>query len=163
MENNIFIYNIITQIITLLIASAGLGLSIYSIIRKNPKLIIEKAIATKQEDNTINFRFYLDNIGEKPTAIRSIEFFCINNNFKPNSNTIISRNLVFPTEKESSNRQAIDELIFPFSLPQNSSIRLEAQLKFPDKRHLDMAFTKNGQIHFKVKIRHSKGYLRKII
>jgi hypothetical protein len=154
------VWQIITTILTALIAVAGFSLSLYLALNNKPRLSIEKISASKRDATMIDFHFYLDNIGEKPTTIKSIEFYT-DEFFMPHNNIIIRSNSTEPFVQGSismkENRKGFE---LPFHLLPNTSLKLEAQLNFISSDRRDGVIKPNdgkGQIHFNIKIKHSRG------
>ena len=150
--------------ITALVALSSLFLSLYVVLRNKPKLNMEKIDANKKDEKLIEFRFYLDNIGEKPTTIKSIEFYT-DDRFNPKNNivsiikeTIPANRIVFSNKMESFN--------LPYHLLPNTSLKLKAQLDFSNEKERNEAIKPKGnqdQIHFTIVIKHSKGTFTKRI
>jgi hypothetical protein len=160
------VWQIITTILTALIAIAGFVLSLYLALNNKPRLSVEKISASKRDATMIDFRFYLDNIGEKPTTIKSIEFYT-DDFFMPHNNIIIRSNSTEPFVQGSismkENRKGFE---LPFHMLPNTSLKLEAQLNFISSDRRDKAINPNdrkGQIHFNIKIKHSRGIFKKKI
>ena len=165
-DNYFMVWQIITTILTAVIALAGFFLSLYLALNNKPKLNIEKISATKRDATMIDFHFYLDNIGEKPTTIKSIEFYT-DEKFMPHNNIIIRSNSTEPFIQGSismkENRKGFE---LPFHILPNTSFKLEAQLNFISSDRRDNVINSNdgkGQIHFNIRIRHSKGIFEKKI
>ena len=152
---------IFSQVLTAIVALAGLGLAIYSIVRKPPKISLEKVLANKDEEKLIDFVFYLDNIGETAVTIKSIQFYN-SRRFMPkvklasvkNRHTIVDKvGGGIDIEKIQGSEKYLE---FPMHLLPNTSIKLHAQLEFPDEEHRNASIV-NGQIHFNIIIKHSRG------
>lgn len=159
-------WQIITAILTAIIALAGFSLSLYLVLKNKPKLNVEKISANTRNATIIDFHFYLDNIGEKPTTIKSIEFYD-DKNFMPHNNIIIRSNSTEPFVQGSitmnEKRKGFE---LPFHILPNTSLKLEAQLNFvsSDRRNnLIKADEGEGQIHINIRIKHSRGTYKKRI
>jgi len=153
-------WQILTQILIAIIALAGFSLSLYLVFREKPSLSIEKITAGKKGDTFIDFRFYLDNTGEKPTTIKSIEFHT-DENFMPKNRIVVLSEETIPG---ISGGIVIHEKVKGFALPYhilpNTSLKLKARLDFSHKHERTKIIKPNdgeGQIHFNIIIKHSKG------
>ena len=153
------IYGIEAEIIAVIISLFSLGIAIYALTRDKPKLSVEKCSANyaRQDNKNVIFTFFLNNYGNQPTTIKSIEF-STRDNFIPSAVfferlTGAIANIAGHGVKE----QKIKNIDVPFTIMPNTSKKIEAQLNFDGKKIND------SQIHFNVVIKHTKGKLKKYI
>lgn len=156
-------WQILTQILIAIIALAAFFLSLYLALRAKPSLKIEKISAEKRGNTLIEFRFFLDNTGERPTTIKSIDFHT-DENFIPKNKLLIVSERTSPTTGETILvHRDVEGFKLPHHLMPYTSLKLKVQLDFIHKHERDKAIKANdgeGQIHFNIIIKHSKGVFK---
>ena len=156
-------WQIFAQILTAIIALAAFSLSLYLVLRTKPSLKVEKISAKKNRDSFIEFRFFLDNDGERPTTIKSIDFHT-DENFMPKNKLLITNEKTSPTTGETILMlRGVEGFKLPYHLMPYTSLKLKAQLDFSNKHDRDKAIKEGkgeGQIHFNIIIKHSKGVFK---
>ena len=122
------VISVVSLVLTLILA-------LYTLYRERPIISVEKHMATiqKRDDNNfIDFVFFLNNSGDRPTTIKSIQFQ--QNDFIPKAVFIELTTGTIPILAGIGLQdEKINIFDIPFSLMPNTSKRLEAQLNFSNQ------------------------------
>ena len=138
----------------------GLSLSIHNFRRNKPIIVVEKDSAEKHSDTIMFFRFYLSNLGEKPTTIKNIEFYTKNNKFMPKVTLIESLKESIPTGNIAIINNSVKGIKLPFNLAPNSSKRIKAILDFSTEDNFKQEHTED-EIHYFIRVICSKEIIEK--
>lgn len=146
-----------TEIIAITISLISLGISIYLITRNKAILVAEKhSLTIKKPRKEVWLYFYLTNVGERPTTIKSVDFHT-DSRYMPKTQilkvideTIIGIGEDLPT-KPNMRYETID---MPFLLEPHTSIKLLAKLDFVDMSVFKRETT-NDKLHYTLRLMHS--------
>ncbi|GEM_PF-2771450 len=147
--------DLIAIVISVVSLVLTLILSLYTLYRERPIISAEKNMATLQkrdDNNFIDFVFFLNNSGDRPTTIKSIQFQ--QNDFIPKAVFIELTTVTIPISAGIGLQdEKINSFDIPFSLMPNTSKRLEAQLNFSNQPI--------SGTNLKIIITHTKGKYQK--
>ena len=149
----------ITAVIAISIAVASLIISIIILLRNKPILEVEKHSAgIIKNSNIVKFIFYISNVGEKPTTIKSIEFHT-DSNYMPKTTICKLKEQTIPNMDRTVSRENSEGMEFPFNLMPYNSFKLLAELDFSSSDVFKKE-TASGKLHYHIRIKHIKGLFK---
>ncbi len=143
---------VLSQVIVALVAVLGLVISLISIKKRKPKIYSRKYSAgfKKDDKRIIEFYFYLGNLGEVPASIEDIEFYTKGKHM-PKRKFIKVVEEFIPAGKILT-KFGVEPISLPFVLGQNTSIKLKAELEFPDEEEAKKSLNKKGRFELYARI-----------
>ncbi len=156
----------VVEFIAIIISLISLCISIYILTRNKAILVAEKhSLILKKKYKEIWVYFYLTNIGEKPTTIKSIDFYT-KNKFMPKTTilkvidkTIIGIGEELPTSPILYNYEPIN---FPLLIEPHITMKLLAKLNFSNENIFEKE-TRNDNLQYTLRIKHSNKLFKKRI
>lgn len=148
-----------TEIIAIIISIISLGLSIYTLSKNRAILKAEKhSLILKKENKEVWIYFYLTNVGDRPTTIKEVDFYC-DSHFMPKTQLlkVIDKTILgIGEDLPASTYPKYEALDFPSIIGPNTTIKLLAKLKFADKSVFERE-TKNDKLHYILRLKYSLG------
>lgn len=145
-------------IIALVVSIVSLIISIYIITRNKAILVVEKhSLTLKKDKKEVWLYFYLSNIGERPTTIKTIDFYT-DSKFMPKTHilrVIDKTTLGVGGDLPTSHYNQYETIDLPSLIKSHTTIKLLAKLNFSEKSIFDRE-TKNDKLHYTLRLEHSK-------